>query len=764
METRPLPYLAAIRTLTWLSPAAIVKSVSDEIGNPFMRTPSLFIILATGLLNAGTLLAQDPGPSELFEKILRGMEKRGASAIPPIVIPNDARDFRDVEKKQQAWWERVLVQPALARFEARGGLAWKEDAAKFLVEAPPVLFTEQQREGNPLQLADNGRRLVAAGCDDPAVLVLAALTDRICRIDRRFVEDCATKALNALDADPASKAILSYYANDLLAWAHYHAALLKARAAAVEKAITAAVRMAEDGSFLPEESELFIRHLYWNTPSDELAAKMIDLAPKLPLPLWARQTIVGRSEITLAWIFRGSGWGSTVTEDGWKGFSEHLEKARTALVEAWEANPKVPFAAEAMITVVMGGNGENGETVRLWFDRAIAAQCDYNPAYKSILWAYRPRWCGGHELMLAFGKACAATSRYDLDVPTAFTRACNDIVKEIGDWREFYRRPDIAKTLMEVSEGFIREPSRKHELVMRQSFLAVNAWLTGDFKRADSALAVLSGPLHPEALLKLASHRTTESKMREEIAIENSPVAADFKKALALYEAGDLTEAETLIKRIEPAAPGMAKEGIQEHLLLIEIEKKLATGDWVTLPVDAKLRGWLQRGGEWSGTADGGLVNTGTDTRGAIIHRARVGPDFEMRVEYSVAAKDKCCRRCDILFGWNDGFEEPYNIASYGQRGKGAPSAWIGYNNQPGEGIKYAKIPYQENNLMLLHSENKKLTFTVNGKVAFSDFTQKSIDFGPADARLGIGSYRWCRMNVTRIGKIEVRRLGVRVP
>ncbi|MGL5017137.1 MAG: hypothetical protein ACRDBP_03310 [Luteolibacter sp.] len=724
-----------------------------------MKLPSIALLLAAAIFPTGPLLADETAPSDFTEKVLRGMEKKGAEAIPPIVISPDARDFREVETAQQSWSERVLVRPALARFEARGDLAWKEDAVKFLREAPPLLFGERAIE-NPYQTNENGRRLVAAGCDDPAVLVLAALIDRLCGIDRRFVEVCATKALQAMEADPASKAILAYYANDLLAWAYHHGGFPKKRPGAVEKTIAAAVRMAEDGSFLPEEAEIYIRHLYRNTPSNELAAKMIGLAPKLPLPLWARQTIVGRSEITVAWASRGGGWASTVTDAGWQGFSEHLAKARVALVEAWKENPKAPFAAQSMIKVVMAGKGENGETVQLWFDRAIAAQCDYTPAYASVLWAYRPRWCGGHELMLAFGKACAATKRYDLDIPIAFTRACNGIVSEIDDWREFYQRPDIAEVLMELSEGFVREPSRQHQLKMRQSLLAVNAWLTGDFKRAASALADLGGPLHSESLSKLETHRVTEAEMREEIAIANSPVAADFKKALALYEEGKLGEAETLYRRIEPTEPGSVKDSIRERLLVIEIEKNLAGGDWVTLPVAADLRGWFQRGGNWSGTPEGTLVNTGNDTRGAIIHRARVGPDFEMRVQYSVDAKDKCCRRCDILFSWNDGIQEPYNVASHGQVGKAGAIAWIASKNQSSKDIKSVKIPYQESNLLLLHSENEKLTFTVNDKVAFRDLTPENLEFGPADGRIGIGSYRWCRMNVTRIGKIEVRRLG----
>lgn len=723
-----------------------------------MKRSVATLLFSVVLLQSGALLAQETGPSEFIEKILRAMEKKGGAAVPPIVISKNARNFKDVEKEQRAWWERVLVQPAMTRMETRGDIAWKKDAAKFLMDAPPIVFSSRI-VATPYPLAELGHQLVAGGCDDPAVLLLAGLVDRMCRVDWRFAEICALKAAQALDADPASKAVLAYHVDNLLAWAYFHGGHPPKRKLALEKSIAAAVRMAEDGSFLPEETEIYLRQLYLVAATEELAAKMIDLAPKLPLPLWARQLIVGKSEISLAWKDRGSGWANTVNEAGWKGFAEHLTRARTALVEAWKANPKVPFAAEQMITVVIAGHGENDDTLQLWFNRAIAAQCDYYPAYNSILWAYRPRWCGGHELMLAFGKACAATKRYDLDIPLMFDQACDDIVSEIGDWREFYRRPDIAKTLMELSEGYVREPSRKDELKMRQSYYAVNAWLVGDTKRAATTLVELGGPLHPDTQLKLASHRVSEADMRKEIAIANSPSGPDFNKALALYKAGKLEDAESSFRHIEPTALGLVKDSVHENLSLIEIEKKLASGDWVTLPVDPDLHGWLQRGGNWSGTAEGVLVNTGNDSYGAVVHRARVGPDFEMKVEYSVDAKLKCCRRCDILFGWHNGFQEPYNIAAFGQSGTSPSIAWISNRTQRISEVPNVKIPYQEKNLMLLHSENKKLTFMVNGKAAFTDFTPKDVDF-PEDGRVGINSFRWCSMNVTKISKIEVRRLG----
>lgn len=703
------------------------------------------------------LPAQDIVVSEAIEKLLRDMEKQGAEAIKPINITPDAANHKDIAKAQQKWAERVWINPALARIEKRTDAPWKDDAEKFL-RAATVEFFSERINPPPIQLAESARKLVNAGCDEPSVLILTAMLDRMIQSDWRFVEDCVASAMQLMEKDPESKAVLTFYASHMSIWANKLSGFPKKQKIPSEKFKKAALQMAEDGSFLQDEADLFIRHYLNLEHLPGMPEKMIQVAGNLPLPEWARKTLIGESYKTIAWNARGGGWANTVKEAGWKGFAENLKKARKALVEAWELNPKSPIAASHMIAIVMAGHGENDDTLQLWFERAIAAQSDYRLAYTSMLWAYRPRWCGGHELMLAFGKACAATKRYDLDVPLFYTHACNDIVSEIGDGRAFYRRPDVAKVLIEVSEGLLREPSRQHEREMRLSYLAINAWLTGDTKRAASALAELKGPLHPDAANKLAILRTNEVEFREEIAMAHSPVAADYKKAMELFENHKIADAETIFQRIKTTAPQALQSRIQELLELIDLEKKLEKGDWVRLPVDASLRGWIQRGGIWSGTADGALINQGNDGGGFIVHRVRIGPDFEMRVEYSVKAEKNCCQHCDIVFGWYPGFQDPFNVAFHGKAGTASGKAYISRRHKTQE-IKKVNAPYKPNNVMILHSNDEKITFTINGKEAFRDYTQDDMDFGPEDARVGIGSFRWCRMNVTNVSKIEVRKL-----
>ncbi len=722
----------------------------------FMNTRFLHLLAAGALILVPSLRAQEGGPSK---EAIAQLLKRPDKGVAPIIIPAGARTEADVDKEQAAWFDRVLVQPGLARLALRKDVAWAEEAAQFLKKAPAFTMTLRVIIV-PEEVMESAKKLVKAGCDEPSAMLLAGMIGRRSGMDWRFIWDCSTQSIKGWEADPKTLAVLYFQSDAMLAWAWERSGRKKECEEMEKKALIQLGRMAADGSFKAGEEELFFRQIL---KEESLLAKHTtefrDLAAKIELPEWARLTTLGCAEERAAWSARGDGWASSVSEKEWKGFAEHLEKSRDALTRAWKANPKSPMAAAKMIAVTMGGAGVKGEAERVWFDRAIAAQCDYSPAYAAMMSAYRPRWSGSHELMLAFGKACANTNRYDTDIPTNFTQACNDIVSEIGDWRAFYRRPEVAGPLLTVSEGWLKEPTRAHERRMRLSFLALNAWLTGDTGKAAAGLKQLGAPLHVSAADKLGSYRATEREFREEVALANSKIAADFARADGLYKSGKIAEAAALFRKIEPSAPDEAGEGVRERLQIIDIEQGLAKGDWVKLPVAPGLRGWLQRGGIWSGEADGTLVNKGNDWRSAMIHRARVGNEFEMRLEFSVEAKEKCCRRCDIIFGWHAGFQEPMNMAIYGQPGKFPAEARFDTTYMPPPKEKMKGIPYLDKNSLFLHCSGGKLTFTVNGKDAYTDYRPAGMVMGPEDGQVGVGSTRWCIMNTTRISNIEVRRL-----
>ena len=120
---------------------------------------------------------------------------------------------------------------------------------------------------------------------------------------------------------------------------------------------------------------------------------------------WFRLILTGHAGIKEAWQARGSGWSSSVTEEGWKGFRIGLKKAENALVKAWRLAPDKVEAPALMIAVSMGQDKSVEERI-LWFKRAIEAQLVYYSAFSSIANATAPKWGGSWKLLMNLAIAC----------------------------------------------------------------------------------------------------------------------------------------------------------------------------------------------------------------------------------------------------------------------------------------------------------------------------------------------------------------------
>jgi ankyrin repeat protein len=205
---------------------------------------------------------------------------------------------------------------------------------------------------------------------------------------------------------------------------------------------------------------------------------------------WLMNLIRANNEIDLAWEARGTGWAKDVTAESWEQYGKHLDQARLLLTATWQSDPNRPEAAGDMMTVTRGSHGNEGETVRTWFDRAVSAQMDYPEAYKEMVLALRPRWGGSHGQMLEFGRECLATKRFDTDVPLFYLYALRQIGAEMKHyrWRLPFRDGRTQKDLLGLFEGLLAEPARTqaYNRIQTQQAL-VKAW-SGDYSGAKKLL------------------------------------------------------------------------------------------------------------------------------------------------------------------------------------------------------------------------------------------------------------------------------------
>lgn len=678
-----------------------------------------------------------------------GSHLRGPPEVEPIKVSPKAAVEKDYLRLKAAWCQRVWVEPFLRRAQ---GQPWAADAAKFVAQALSDDKTEFAGE-KLAALAAEGARLVGAGCDDALVLYLTGVWQfkqtEDWRVGYQYFGDALKKAEADRTVSRSLAALIAQRFSDVSYYGGHPTDALQ------RKKIAFAFESLKEDCYRGDEIAIFVRRGYSSTNPEQVRA----VFAAARVPEWAQHAMLGGTEISLAWKARGDTWAYQVTEEGWKSFGEHMTKAREELVKSWTLRPDRPEAAADMIAVAMAGYGATGDTERLWFDRTIAAQFDYAPAYSKILWAYRPRWCGSHDLMIEFGKACLATKRYDTLVPQYLFKACNDIASEMGDCRPLFRRPDIARPLLELSQHIIDDPSRAADRQMQLSYHAVYAWLTGDYALAARTLERVGPKLDLGAANYLRRYyQSDEPTFRGEVGIYSSSAGADFAKAEEAWRSGDLATAVDAYKlALQKASPG-GKPLVASRASVAFVEYQLESGDWVKLTAEPTLASWTISDCTWTAEPDGTLVNHGDDHSGIIVHKARIGPDFEMRGEFEIVAQKNCCQKISFVFDWHGTREFDWTTCRIGQHGPSPFVARIHHAFDDKGDVKFP-VKFQAKNRFLFRCQDGRATLELNGATIFKDLKSPDINPERPGGQIGFCSRKFCRMNTTYYRNLEVRRL-----
>jgi hypothetical protein len=321
-----------------------------------------------------------------------------------------------------------------------------------------------------------------------------------------------------------------------------------------------------------------------------------------------------------------------VTEAGWKGFADNLERARELLTRAWEERPDCPEAPTAMIRVTMGGHGGPGETPRIWFDRAVAAEMDYAPAYDRLLWAMRPRWGGSHEAMHGFGVECLETKRFDTVVPLYFFLSVAAIADDRGGDHTVWETASTRRRLRSMFEGY-EEGAGEEYRARCGSIRAALAWRLGGWKEARRLVDGLGDDLDPRPFTK---HFGTDfASAWAQIRAFTGEHGEKLLRAESLAREGKLDEALALYEEAlgapEPDPP--AEPFIRRRAAVLGVEHEFSKGDWVPLRPEASFAGWAPESGEWVVEPGGALRGSRRQRSLWIRCDADLGDRLELRGE-----------------------------------------------------------------------------------------------------------------------------------
>lgn len=179
----------------------------------------------------------------------------------------------------------------------------------------------------------------------------------------------------------------------------------------------------------------------------------------------------------IAWVFRGSGYASSVSENDMVHFNRCLNNARKFLEKAYQLNTNFPFSATEMITVVMGQGGSRSEMEK-WYQRALSAKTSNPQTYLYKALYLQPKWHGSVEEVLSFA--------YEIDNPDTPALCVATTYSDI--WDEMRNRKDVLlpnKTfLRKTADAYTRLLDEHPKWVISRKRAAFFAVKCGDYNLA----------------------------------------------------------------------------------------------------------------------------------------------------------------------------------------------------------------------------------------------------------------------------------------
>ena len=474
---------------------------------------------------------------------------------------------------------------------------------------------------------------------------------------------------------------------------------------------------------------------------------------------WLALVLAGESEINLAWQARGGGYINTVTAAGAQGFSDHLALARQQLTEAWNLRPDLALAPNLMIYVSLGDAGI--DEMRVWFDRAVAAQFDFAPAWQNLRWGLRPRWYGSPEAMLAFGRTELNTRRFDTDVPRMYFESVENVEEESGlpPGRHLYQRADIWPDLQMMYEGYLGEPSQADCRDGWHTTYAAVAYLAGKYDVARAQLEATHWQPWPDNLKKWGRDL---SLMPLEVAARTGPQAKAVQEAE--FERQTFNAAGALKKYQELATladlDDRTRSFVQERIASLTLEKQLRTGRWVPfLPTDTNLTGWNVAFGNCHLLPDGSLeVHSGPGGH-LLYSRARVGADFEMRGQFEVVSSTSQSFQGGLVMGFPE--YESWNWYAFRIKRNADEGDVTSFSHHWTTRQLLNKLPLDRHtNTFTFRFQDGQVTAGVNGQpVLMNAQPPRSRYRQPAESFLGLGAFNDGNTTVIRYRNVEARQL-----
>lgn len=384
---------------------------------------------------------------------------------------------------------------------------WDDQVVAHLDDLANHLTFRDEMESDAIRTARlrKTRQILAAGCRDPLLIYVLGF----CLAESKKSEEamkCFRRALADWEAKPNYPYVRMVFAPARIARIHFaHGGVRNAEMDRLcELAVTWLTEAFRRGEFIKGEERLaFDKMQYtladwkgWGYSPEVLWPELLKrIQDEEGMDPWIPTMILADYHEEAGWLARGTGYADDVTDEGWKSFHEHLSVSAQLYRKAYRMHPEYPESARNMIQIIMAGEGGAGETERLWFDRAVAAQFDDMPSYAAYLNSSLPRWGGSHEKMLAFARECLATKRFDTGIPAMYFETLIRIGMELDEPGELFKVPGVYDDVRAMMEGVLQSSETENPKYWKGQYVLAAYW-AGDYETAKKQAREL-GPWLP---------------------------------------------------------------------------------------------------------------------------------------------------------------------------------------------------------------------------------------------------------------------------
>jgi hypothetical protein len=677
----------------------------------------------------------------------------------PIPQAADSHTTLDLKKQYLEWYKRTILTPLQA---VAKGQAWETGALKFVEDSLPVWSGAEQEDVAQAwaELAARGDALIKGGCDEPTVLFIATRFKVKSNRNKGEISPLYRRALDQLEADSRyRRAFACVVAVNLSAMLTEPNTELEGRILKLRRAGS------EEGSYSGADGALFVDQVLseydplrnnWDA-TEKLVADLKDL------PEWAQDTILGHFEIAKGWQARGHGYSNTVTEAMAKEYRLWLDKAGAHLEEAWKLQPNQPYAAADMIRVAMDSGPGSAKRTRLWFDRTVKARFDYMTAYTTYTFSLLPRWGGTYEQMLAFGRACAATKRYDTVTPRHFIRVLDDIGGDSDQRRDVYLIPGTAREVIEMDKGYIATPARPYDLNFCLSSMVFDAWLCHEWGAAKTALDQLPNrKLNPYTITRLGYFGAGINNVIGETLIYAGPARDDYAKARELEKEERYEEAAG---HYAAALKASGDEPVPRHLIEFlsknnDTRIELNKGNWVEIqPKAADHSDWLlSPTARWSVPEDGVLEVSGNGSNTMTRWHKPVGEDYELRATFEFLSPPAEGEHFAILLGEAPAHPNQAVVCDISSDKMPKGSVRVSREFIKVDNREYA-VELEKKNEVQIQCWHGMISLYLNGKAVFERLRPAAGNPSDHYGEIGFGARQMPPRQTLRITNVTIRTL-----